>query len=94
MTSAFNPGSADFSRIDSLKDLYISRVLQKTYIDLNEEGTEAAAVTVVEIGKTTAFVPLVFNANRPFIYAITEQSTGVVLFIGKMMDPTEAKVEL
>jgi len=94
MTSAFNPGSADFSRIDSLKDFFISRVLQKTYINLNEEGTEAAAVTVVEISKTTAFVPLVFNANRPFIYAITEQSTGAVLFIGKMMDPTEVKVEL
>jgi len=96
MINAFIPDSADFSRIDSLRDLYISRVIHKTYINLDEEGTEAAAVTAVEVGET-AYGPdetKYFTANRPFIYAITEKSTGAVLFIGKMLDPTIIKVDL
>ena len=90
MVKAFE--DADFSKIDGNRDLFISRVIHKTYIDLNEEGTEAAAVTAVEISKTTAGgdsdTPPFFIANRPFVYAITEKSTGAVLFIGKVLDPT------
>ncbi len=96
MISAFDSNNADFSGIDSLRDLYISRVIHKTYISLDEEGTEAAAVTAVEV-KPTCVGPdgtKYFIANKPFIYAITEKSTGAVLFIGKMLDPTVSSVEL
>ncbi len=98
ITKAFNPDSANFFRIDSAEDLYISRVIHKTYINLDEEGTEAATVTAVEIAETTSSLsedhPLFFNANKPFIYAITEKSTGAVLFIGKMLDPTVSSVDM
>jgi serine protease inhibitor len=99
MKSAFNADIADFSRIDSARDLFISRVIHKTYIDLDEEGTEAAAVTAVEFEATAILngpedKPIFFVANRPFIYAITEKSTGAVLFIGKMLDPTVSKVDI
>ncbi|OJV40529.1 MAG: hypothetical protein BGO29_10460 [Bacteroidales bacterium 36-12] len=67
-------------------DLSISRVIHSTYCDVNEEGTEAAAVTIVEIRETS--MPIdntpVFNANRPFIFVIRENSTGIILFMGKM----------
>ncbi len=99
MVSAFDPyGSADFSRIDGKRDLFISNVIHKTYIELDEEGTEAAAVT--SIGIVTSCYPCssdttpYFIANRPFIFAITEQSTGAVLFIGTIMDPTVSEVDI
>lgn len=95
MESAF-AFNADFSRMDGYTDLCISRVIHKTYIDLDEEGTEAAAVTAVEIVEKVSdpnFQNL-FIANKPFVYAITEKSTGAVLFIGTMMDPTIGSVEL
>jgi serine protease inhibitor len=95
MTSAFC--AADFTRIDSAGGLYITRVIHKTYINLDEEGTEAAAVTAVEIGKVSypnPDEPKYFVANRPFIYAITEKSTGAILFMGKMLDPAINMVEL
>lgn len=63
--------------------LFISRVLHDTSIEVTEEGTEAAAVTVVELREKASFNPIV-NVNRPFLYVIREQSTGVILFIGKM----------
>jgi serpin B len=97
MSTAFSD-SADFSRINTDGGLSISRVIHKTFIELNEEGTEAAAVTAIEIINTSVGPgekdePVIFNANKPFIYAITEKSTGAVLFIGKMMDPTVSKVK-
>ena len=63
--------------------LFISRVLHDTSIEVTEEGTEAAAVTVVELREKASFNPIV-NVNRPFLFVIREQSTGVILFIGKM----------
>lgn len=74
---------ADFSNI-SVIPLVISEVLHKTFVTVDEEGTEAAAVT--SIGFETTSVPdyPVFTVNKPFIFVIREQSTGVILFIGKM----------
>jgi serpin B len=71
-------------------DLYVSDIKQKTFVEVNEEGTEAAAVTVVEIreyaaGPGSGSVP--FFANRPFLYLIKERSTGAILFIGRMDNP-------
>jgi len=82
--------SADFTRINTAGDLFISRVLHKTFIDVNEEGTEAAAVTAVEISLTSIdpdpqTVP--FIADRPFLFLIRENSTGSILFMGKLSEP-------
>ncbi|NLY19174.1 MAG: serpin family protein [Clostridiaceae bacterium] len=75
--------SADFSGI--AKDLYISRVLHKAVVDVNEEGTEAAAVTVGEFTITAIREPVSFIANRPFIFIITDNEEGNILFMGKKL---------
>jgi len=80
-------GQADFSGISTDYDLYISRVIHKTFIDVNEKGTEAAAVTVVEIRYTSVPEKTRFIADRPFIYAISEKNTGALLFMGKVGNP-------
>lgn len=87
MQNAFDPGGADFSRMRAVPapGLYISRVMHKTFIEVDEEGTEAAAVTSVEIREISAGAQM--QVNRPFIYAIRERYSGSILFIGKMMDP-------
>ena len=77
-------GAADFSGISQVPVL-ISDVIHKTYIDVNEEGTEAAAVTAVVIDLTSAGPGLTFN--RPFLFAITENSSKSILFIGKVSEP-------
>lgn len=84
MNQAFT-SSADFTNIAD-SNLMISRVLHDTYVEVTEEGTEAAAVTVVEIANA---MPVsqptpVFRVNKPFLFVIREKSTGVILFIGKM----------
>jgi serine protease inhibitor len=84
MAVAFDPKSADFSKICGIGDLYISKVLHKTYIEVNEEGTEAAAATSVEIAYNSAG-GLCFD--RPFIFVIREITTGTILFIGKLGNP-------
>ena len=75
--------NADFSNISDI-DLLISKVLHKTYIAVDEEGTEAAAVTAVEIGVTSMPDYPIFTVNKPFVFVIREKSTGVILFIGKI----------
>jgi serpin B len=67
-------------------DLFISYVKQKTFVDVNEEGTEAAAVTVVGVGVTSAG-PQEFRVDRPFVFLIRERFSGTILFIGKIMNP-------
>jgi len=88
MGIAFDDVRADFDRIADRDDLYISRVEQKTFIDVNESGTEAAAATTVGIGLTSLPPSLVFD--RPFIFAIRERESGALLFIGRLGDPTAA----
>lgn len=84
---AFTDG-ADFSRITPDVDLYISRVIHQTFIDVQEEGTEAAAATIVEIMETSAGGgPPIFRVDKPFIYVIKENSTGAILFMGKVGKP-------
>jgi serine protease inhibitor len=88
---AFDPFEADFTRINPEKDLYlyISRVIHQTFIDVKEEGTEAAAATIVEIciGISEVDGPIHFKADRPFLYLIKENSTGAILFMGKVGKP-------
>jgi len=79
---------ADFSNISDL-DLYISFVLHQSFIETNEEGTEAAAATIVGISTTSApSDPEILNIDHPFIYLIRETETNTVLFAGRIADPT------
>lgn len=77
-------GSADFSRINRYAGLSISDVKHKTFVEVDEKGTEAAAVTSVVM--VDSIGPML-RIDRPFIFAIREQATGTILFIGKMADP-------
>ncbi|MCB8814585.1 serpin family protein [Desulfosporosinus sp. SRJS8] len=75
---------ADFSGIGD--DLCISRVLHKAIIEVNEEGSEAAAATAVEMKRTSAAEPLAFIADRPFLFVIVDDQTGTILFMGKLYE--------
>jgi len=90
MEAAFNPNEADFSGISDMDDLHITEVLHKSYVKVDEEGTEAAAVTTVTVG-TTAMPPdnIIMNVNRPFAFIIKENESGTLLFMGKVENPTE-----
>ena len=85
MPNAFNPNLAEFPNFCN-KPTFISMMKQVAKIKLNEEGTEAAAITV--IGMKATAIPsepqhVSFHATRPFLYVISEQSTGTIFFIGK-----------
>ncbi|MEX0982789.1 MAG: serpin family protein [Bacteroidales bacterium] len=80
-------GGADFSRITEETDLFISRVIHQTFIDVSEEGTEAAAATIVELRETSIQIPETIRFNRPFLYIIKENSTGAIMFMGKVGNP-------
>jgi serpin B len=87
---AFSPDEANFTRITPTDDIWISRVIHQSFIDVQEEGTEAAAATIVEMversaGGGASAIP--FKANRPFIYLIKENSTGAIVFLGKVGKP-------
>lgn len=83
MTLPFIQGVADFSNISST-GLHIGMVKQNTFVEVNEEGTEAAAVTVIGFETTSVGGGKVsFHVNRPFVYIIKEKSTGAILFMGK-----------
>lgn len=85
MPSAFN-GEADFSGINGKMDMFIGGVLHKTFIEVGEEGTEAAAATAVILNKMSApspETPIEFRADRPFVYIIRDNASGAILFIGR-----------
>lgn len=84
---AFN-SSADFSGITTQEKLYISKVLHKAKIIVNEEGTEAAAATAVVMRKTAILAEAVeFNVNKPFIYILRNNENNCIYFMGKIIDP-------
>ena len=88
MGIAFTDG-ADFSNINDMYDLLINDVAHQSFIETNEEGTEAAAATVVEIGLTSAPpTPLVLKLDHPFIYIIRETTTNTIIFMGRVADPS------
>jgi serpin B len=91
MTDAFDPNKADFSGMDGRKDLYISKVIHKAYVDVNEEGTEAAAATgvIMTLGMAAPSTPIpVFRADHPFLFLIRDNRTGSILFLGRMTNPS------
>ncbi len=91
MTNAFSDG-ADFSGMAPGGQLSITEVLHKAFVEVNEEGTEAAAATAVVVGVTSVAEPrpvVVFKADHPFIFLIRDNQTGSILFLGKIMNPAE-----
>ncbi len=88
MEKAFSASEADFANINSSANLYISKVKHKTFIQVDEEGTEAAAATSVGINLTSMPSTTVMNINHPFLFAIRENQTGTILFLGKIIEPT------
>ena len=86
MEVAFDPGQADFTRMyQGPERVYINQVKHKTFVQVNEEGTEAAAVTSVGIAITS--VGLWMRVDRPFIFVIRENQSQTILFVGKIVDP-------
>jgi len=89
MKDAFDPGAADFSGMaDTEEKIFIAAVIHKAFVEVNEEGTEAAAATAViaELGGAPA-APPVFRADHPFIFMIRHRATGAVLFMGRLAKP-------
>lgn len=90
MGRAFSP-AADFTRLTPGGGVCLQFVRQKTFIEVDEEGTEAAAVTIGGVGVTS--LPPQFRVDRPFLFAIRERLTGTILFMGTIGDPTFQKAE-
>jgi serine protease inhibitor len=86
MVAPFLEGGADFTRMSPLgRELFISNVKHKAFVDIHEEGTEAAAATVVENRRTIGPGYAVVRADRPFIFIIRERLSGTILFMGKVV---------
>ena len=86
MASAFGPG-ADFTGINPEGDLVITDVLHKSFLEVDEKGTEAAAVTAVQVGVKSLPVNVKVVFDRPFLMVIRERTTGAFLFLGKILSP-------
>ncbi|HVT96589.1 MAG TPA: serpin family protein, partial [Acidobacteriaceae bacterium] len=94
MPQAFTP-AADFSGMTGRPDFSISAAIHKAFIDVNEQGTEAAAATSTVMVATAMHMarpeppPIVFNADHPFLFMIRETKTGAILFLGRVDDPRQ-----
>jgi serpin B len=89
MMKAFGP-TADFSGINGKKDdLFIQAVVHKAFVDVNEEGTEAAAATGIAVGVRAVPVRAVFRADHPFVFLIRDTRNDSVLFLGRVTNPTK-----
>jgi serpin B len=92
MRLAFSP-DADFSGMTGGKDLFISLVLHKAFVEVDEAGTEAAAASAVLMAPTAARIqmprlpPPVFRADHPFLFLIRDQRSGSILFLGRLTNP-------
>jgi serpin B len=107
MTSEFNLGDvlesmgmslafsdkADFSRMGTQEQLFISAVIHKAFVDVNEEGTEAAAATAITMKRSAAFPspeePIEFRADHPFVFLIRDNRTQSILFLGRLVNPKD-----
>jgi serpin B len=87
---AFIPGTADFGRkVEPGVSVHISSVIHEAYVKVDEKGTEAAAATGIEASVTSVPDYPYFEATRPFLFQIQDRLTGSVLFMGRVVDPTE-----
>jgi len=91
MKSIFEPGSADFSGMDGTMNLYASKVVHKAFVDVNEEGTEAAAATAMVMTNRCMVMnrekPVDFRADHPFLFFIREDKAKAILFLGRAVAP-------
>lgn len=87
MPDVFTPGSLE--NIQEGWDLAVSRIIHKTFLEIDEEGTEAAAVTIIEVGTTSVDPQPMMNVNRPFLFYIRDRVNNNVLFSGKIVDLSE-----
>jgi len=87
MGVAFDDKEADFTGMYGLGGIFIDRIIHKTFLEVDEEGTEAAAATVVAMSLTSIGGGLTVRVNSPFILAIRENHSGTILFIGKIVEP-------
>jgi serpin B len=85
MRAAFVPNGADFTRMSAGRQLYISLLQQNTFVAIDEQGTEAAAVTVVGVRATSAPVVTEMRVDRPYVIVIRERLSGTILFMGKIV---------
>jgi len=92
MRDLFKAGIADLSGIDGSKDLYVSKVLHRAMVEVNEEGTEAAAATavVMMLRSTVIERKINFRADHPFLFFIQDKATGSILFLGRLVKPSAA----
>ena len=89
MTAAFDSEMADFSGMIGKKELYVTAVVHKAFVDVNEEGTEATAATGVVVGVRSIRVTPTFRADHPFVFLIRDNWTGSILFMGRVENPKE-----
>ncbi|MBC7328724.1 serpin family protein [bacterium] len=89
MPSAFDPSKADLSGLTGKRDLFVTCVYHQAYVDINEEGTEAAAATGIVVGRTAVEKRIIFRADHPFIFLIQDRRNGNILFMGRVYNPTK-----
>jgi serpin B len=90
MTDAFDPERADFTGMTSQRELFISNVLHKAFVAVDEDGTEAAAATAVIVGVTSApLSEITLKVDRPFIFFIRDLQSGQILFMGRVVNPLQ-----
>ena len=89
MRDAFDQTKANFAGMDGTNLLYISAAIHQAVVEVNEEGTEAAATTGIVMGlKAMPAQPTTFRADHPFIFLIRDNRSGSILFMGRVIDPT------
>jgi len=89
MPDAFEDGVADFSGIDGARDISLTAVIHQALIAVDEKGTTAAAATAVIGGVVDGPGGEPLIVDRPFIYAIRDDATGTILFLGRVLDPSK-----
>ncbi|MCL6613491.1 MAG: serpin family protein [Firmicutes bacterium] len=85
MVDAFDAAKADFTGMAPRRELYITHAVHKAYVEVDEEGTEAAAATGIVMGIKS--MPLVFRADHPFLFFIRDRRSGCLLFLGRLVEP-------
>ena len=87
MTDAFEQATADFTGMSSARDLFLSKVMHKSFVEVNEEGTEAAATTAAIMKLRCARITPRFCADHPFLFFIQHSKTNSILFCGRFSSP-------
>lgn len=87
MADAFDMVKADFSQMSPCDDLVLSKVVHKSFVEVNEEGTEAAAATAAVMMLRCAMITVSFKADHPFLFFIQHKPTRSILFCGRYSSP-------